>query len=364
MDTDIIETDGRNKRDIPGLGKGGGQGSCGHGSGGRGEQAIIMYKSMGGISDNSALIFSYCHTFNTWGFAWNDYDIKLPNKTAVAATRRVTSCAQLVRNELSMFITPSDFMKLPADCYVTDIGLEVIPISTEASFQTGSTLAGSATLKHSDFALYNSGCNLQVSLEEISVEFGSDMKLKAIKDTEPMAEIMWGKSDGTGFGSCTHLPRNFKNYVSFIVPKGSYESTGNIFSKGVDFGQLNTSKIYSKYNLNEQIAKGGMHRWHYAPRIGVIKQTSKADGVMQEDDQFLIGSQHQPMGVYNVVDQSNVKKTDYTYGPITLTNNQNYLTSVVKHGFWSGQMNRNNTTPSVCSFSEFRFMSNTNQCSK
>lgn len=99
-----------------------------------------------------------------------------------------------------------DGEKLPADCYVTDIGLEIIPISTEASFQTGSTLAGSATLKHSEFALFNIGCNLNVPME--AVEFGSDMKLKSIKDDEPMAEIMCGKADGSGFGSCTHLPRN------------------------------------------------------------------------------------------------------------------------------------------------------------
>lgn len=61
MDPDIMETDaGRSKRDIPGLGKEGGQGS-----GGRGEQSFMMFKSMGAIYDGSAIVFSYCHTFNT-----------------------------------------------------------------------------------------------------------------------------------------------------------------------------------------------------------------------------------------------------------------------------------------------------------
>lgn len=59
---------------------------------------------MGAIHDGSAIIYSNWHTFNLWGFAWNDYYVKLPNKTVAAATRRVTSCGQLVRNELSMFI--------------------------------------------------------------------------------------------------------------------------------------------------------------------------------------------------------------------------------------------------------------------
>lgn len=122
-----------------------------------------------------------------------------------------------------------------------------------------------------------------------------------------MVEIMWGKSDGTGFGSCTHLPRNYKNYDSFLVPKGSYDTTGNIFSRGVNFGQLNLGKVYNKFNLNESITKGKSFRWHYQVKLGCIKQTSKAHGIMQKDDQFIIGSQHQPMGAYGVVDKANIK---------------------------------------------------------
>lgn len=57
---------------------------------------------------------------------------------------------------------------------MTDIGLEVIPISTEAPFQTRTALAGYATLKQSEFLLFNIGCNMEIPLEEISVEMGDD----------------------------------------------------------------------------------------------------------------------------------------------------------------------------------------------
>lgn len=71
---------------------------------------------------------------------------------------------------------------------------------------------------------------------EFRVEMGEDMKIQYISDPVPMVEIIWGKADGSGFDTCTHLPSNYKNHDSIIVPKWKYADTGNIWSQGVDFG--------------------------------------------------------------------------------------------------------------------------------
>lgn len=242
----------------------------------------------------------------------------------------------MVRNELSVFISPSDYMLLPANCFVIGIGLEVIPISMEASFQTGNTLAGSTTLKHSE--TFQQRNKRGYRFGRGFYRHGEDMKIKGIKDTEPIAEIKWSKSEGT----C--LPSNYKNYDSFIIPKGNYTYTGNIFSKGVDFGQYALSKVYSKFNLNRMISAGKSFIWNYQI-IGLYKTNFKSSRSEAKDDQFIISSQHQPMGVYNILDQSNLKKPENNYGPLSVTNNTNYLTYVIEHGFWSGQLNRDNSTP-------------------
>lgn len=63
--------------------------------------------------------------------------------------------------------------------------------------------------------------------------------------------------------------------------------------------------------MNKAIANEYSFKWHYKVKLGVIKETFKTHGTMQKDDQFMTGSEHQPMRVYSVFDQKNIKTIDY-----------------------------------------------------
>lgn len=346
MDVDIMETDGREKRDVPALGKEGGQGS-----GSTGEQSIKMYKSMGAIHDGNKILIHHAHMFYVWGCAWKNFDVKFPNQTVSPATRRVTSAVQLARNELLYYMSPAEFKNLPPNCTVNKIGLRVTPIATEASFATGSTVSGFASLKHAEFGIVNKGMNLDVMLEPVNIEIGQDMIISDIKTESAISEILWGKADMSDFPACLGVGRNFPNYDSIILPKKDFSKTNNIWSDSVEFGTVDLASQYTKFNMNEAISTGKHFDWVYTPKIGTIKMNKKAHGVMKKGDQFIIGSEYLPMGIQEVVDQDNFSRKDWKYGPLSVKDNTDYLSSVVEHGYWSGQLNRHNSAPRVPSFS-------------
>lgn len=347
MDVDIEETDGREKRDVPAMGKEGGQGS----GGSSGQQTIRMFKSLGAIHDGNTIFIHHCHKFYLWGCSWNTFDVKIKNQTTSPGYRRVTSAGQFARNELLYYMSPAEYKNLPPNCTVEMIGLKITPVATEASFATGQTITGFASLKHAEFGIVNKGMNEHLMVEPVAPTIDQTMKITEIDNEKSLSDIMWGKANQSDYPSCTLLGRNFPNYDSIILPKKDFKTTNNIWSSDVEYGTVDYSTQYSTFNVNEAVTLGQQFTWVYKPKLGTIKTTHKAHGVMTKGDQFIIGSEYLPMGVQKVKDQDTVERENWPYGPLSTKDNSEYLSSVVEHGFWSGQLNRHNSCPFVPSFS-------------
>lgn len=201
-------------------------------------------------------------------------------------------------NHLSQFISPAQFQSLPPFSYVKEIGINLVPVGLEASFDTNDTLSQSASITRVPFIIYNEGANLAHARETVTIETdkGNPMKITGVKKRAMnLNKILWddGDSDMKTFPSSLTVIRNWPNYDSWIMPIDN-ENSKNVWS-GNNCGHPALNSIYYQGLASRAVETSEVLEWKYKPKIGLIKYNiRRAHGFAIDDDELFASSAYIP----------------------------------------------------------------------
>lgn len=336
--------------------------SGGHGGGGAGSSSqsdsgnFFLWKSVTQVK-SSDIHFKNTHLFFTWGYGYKWFDVNAKNVTTVGARRLVTSGAQWMSNHLSQFMSPAQFESLPPFAYVKDIEIYLTVVGLEASFSTLSTLSGSASITHVPFLIYNKGGNLALCHETVTVNNDSKNPMEIagidVRSTK-IGTIMWGETANNTHSSSQTVPRNWPNYDSWIIPTDSKSGDSKNVFGGTAFGSPMLNSIYHQGIASRAVDSSEVFHWSYKPRIGLIKNVSRAHGFMLQNDEYMTSSNVLPSRIQLIQDDNDTinMRSDSPVKPTSFKKIRDLFVydQAIEKGFLMGKLNEFHSAPLMPSF--------------
>lgn len=240
-----------------------------------GSPGLMMWRSVESVT-NGVIEITNTHLFASWGIQHSWYeDGKIGTGTKPLGRRIVTSAATWMLDALPLFMSKGQFDALPKCCYMTECSVTLIPVGLEASFSTGSTVAGNGSLTHVPFIIANKNGLTYMAWEPVKVLTGADMKqtsITPILDFDDIELMMWGDNSASAFPSSSTVLRNWHYYDSWKVPtKGNSTETKNAFPANYDLGCPALNKVYSQGVAQPIVDARKPFHYSYKPMVGVLK---------------------------------------------------------------------------------------------
>jgi len=263
---------------------GNGAGARGTASGSVGDAAPIPLRRSHATTSPARWTMTNKFLMKTWAYAFGTFGDRKPFVYSKAVEGdatvtnqsfiRTTSLAYLPVMNLAFYLTPIEYASLPIPTKVTRVGVRVIPVGNQVSFDYGASLTGSATSEH--VVLYCRSIGLDNHLPVYPYWYTANttdpMKVASATRIHKYSESntnntwdhvfqkMWGKSsafDGE-FAGVDLAVRHFNTYVGYTMP---YNSAG--------YGHWRLDKYVDVFPADAQVGSP-IIEWDYTPIDGTI----------------------------------------------------------------------------------------------
>lgn len=234
--------------------------------------ALYCMKSLG---SPTFTFFKKSRFMHTWGFASNQFKLG-PKNHEGNFLGYTTSLAYVPVDWIPFYLTHAEFQWLPVNSYIKEVSVQIIPKGVRCSFDTGSTLTGSANSMHVIFGKHCVGLNHQVDHVNVILKNNPNKPMEIsnfefIKATDFTQRFYGNPGSFHGNGDVVYpsswgANRALPAYAMIVTSNADT----NTNPQAIKTGWPQLDQIIERYNFNEHINSPCIS-YTYKPKNGILK---------------------------------------------------------------------------------------------
>ncbi|KAK9512327.1 hypothetical protein O3M35_000775 [Rhynocoris fuscipes] len=245
--------------------------------------------------NSNKIIIKHSHLFQTWGYKYDLYKDTTDAQLQSHLLHMPLACVPV--DYLPFYLSPSEFNNLPTGSYIEEVFVKCTPIGERISFDTGTTLTGSANNQQILLGITGIGLNHKFLIRHRKIKANTQKPMDphyeslSESDIHAIADRLWGHSSAKG-AFLTDYPtslwtiRSLPFYAGFFIPAPSTTQNKEF---NMDTGYFDITAHTNVFNFSDHKGLPCIN-YRYRPKYSPVKVKRNivgTDNIIKSDHEFL-----------------------------------------------------------------------------